>query len=119
MMSKKRIRTLRHERRMEEARILKERKQFAQQYGLTLNSNGTYTPTKFKREFVPYKPEPVYRRETPNYPSLNSDKGVATKKDSVKYTGTLIKGIATMHKSNAVPVFDDQHAKELARMRRG
>lgn len=41
-----------------------------------------------------------------------------TKKEPMKYTGTLIKGIATMHKSNAVPVIDDQHAKDIARMRR-
>lgn len=45
--------------------------------------------------------------------------GSGTKKEPMKYTGTLIKGIATMHKSNAVPVIDDQHAKDIARMRRG
>ena len=40
------------------------------------------------------------------------------KKERMEYTGTLVKGIATMHKSNAVPVIDDQHIKDIARMRR-
>ena len=43
-----------------------------------------------------------------------------TKKESMKYTGDLMVGIATMHKSNAVPIFesDKEHAKDIARMRR-
>lgn len=36
-----------------------------------------------------------------------------------RYTGTLIKGIATMHKSNAVPVTSGEQAIEISRMRRG
>jgi hypothetical protein len=35
-----------------------------------------------------------------------------------EYTGTKIKGIGTMHKSNAVPVFSDQEAKDISSMRR-
>ena len=35
------------------------------------------------------------------------------------YTGDKIIGIATMHKSNAVPVFSDEQAVEISRMRRG
>jgi hypothetical protein len=34
------------------------------------------------------------------------------------YTGNKMKGIATMHKSNAVPVFTDAEAKEISSMRR-
>jgi hypothetical protein len=30
----------------------------------------------------------------------------------------LVKGIGTMHKSNAVPIIDEQHMKDIARMRR-
>jgi len=40
------------------------------------------------------------------------------KRESVKYTGTLIKGIATMHKSNAVPVTSGEQAIEISSMRR-
>lgn len=62
----------------------------------------------------------TYRRETQHVPSLNSRDicGVATKSEPKKYTGTLIKGIATMHKSNAVPVLNDQDAIDIAKMRR-
>jgi hypothetical protein len=36
----------------------------------------------------------------------------------MKYTGTLVKGIATMHKSNAVPVISQEEATDIANMRR-
>jgi len=41
-----------------------------------------------------------------------------TKKEAIKYTGTLVKGIATMHKSNAVPVISQQEAEDISKMRR-
>lgn len=61
------------------------------------------------------------RRETPKIPSLNNgvDSAPATKKPSPVYTGTKVKGIGTMHKSNAVPIFSDEEAKDIATMRRG
>jgi len=30
----------------------------------------------------------------------------------------MIKGIGTMHKSNAVPIFSDEEAQDIAKMRR-
>lgn len=61
-----------------------------------------------------------YVRQTQYIPSLNSKDicGVAPKKESQKYTGTLIKGIATMHKSNAIPIISQEQAIEVATMRR-
>ena len=62
-----------------------------------------------------------YQRDTgPRIPSLNGGKDVspAIKAPQKVYTGTLIKGIATMHKSNAVPVINDEQAKEISSMRR-
>ena len=44
---------------------------------------------------------------------------VSCKSDKKEYTGTLVKGIATMHKSNAVPVIDQEQATDIANMRRG
>lgn len=41
-----------------------------------------------------------------------------TAKSRQQYTGTQMLGIATMHKSNSVPVFNSQAAVELAQMRR-
>ena len=51
--------------------------------------------------------------------SLNSDRIFTEKRESLKYTGTLVRGIATMHKSNAVPVIDEEQMKDISRMRRG
>lgn len=45
--------------------------------------------------------------------------GDTTKREPMKYTGTLVKGIATMHKSNAVPVISQEEAEDIAKMRRG
>jgi len=39
-------------------------------------------------------------------------------KPTQKYTGTLVTGIATMHKSNAVPVINKKQAEEISSMRR-
>ena len=64
----------------------------------------------------------VYRRDTgPRIPSLNGglDMSPATKAPDKVYTGTKIIGIGTMHKSNAVPIFSDQQAKDISTMRRG
>ena len=40
------------------------------------------------------------------------------KRESTKYTGTLLKGIATMHKSNAVPITSGEQAIEISQMGR-
>ena len=58
------------------------------------------------------------RRETPKIPSLPFTGAPCTKKEAPVYTGTAIKGIGTMHKSNAVPIFSDEQAIEIATMRR-
>lgn len=44
--------------------------------------------------------------------------GPCSSKPSPVYTGTKILGIGTMHKSNAVPIFSDNEAKEISSMRR-
>jgi hypothetical protein len=78
-------------------------------------------PRKKVKEFVPYKPEPRYVRETSEIPSLNSiPTGVCPPPARKEYTGDLIVGIATMHKSNAVPVMrGTSQAEDIAKMRRG
>jgi hypothetical protein len=43
---------------------------------------------------------------------------VATAAPQKVYTGDKILGIATMHKSNAVPVFNNTEAVEISKMRR-
>ena len=61
---------------------------------------------------------PVGRTNTHHIPSLNTAGGVATLAPAKVYTGTKVKGIATMHKSNAVPVFSDEEAIDISKMRR-
>jgi hypothetical protein len=57
-------------------------------------------------------------RETPKIPSLPFSGAPCLKKASPVYTGTKVKGIGTMHKSNAVPIFSDEEAVAIATMRR-
>ena len=53
-------------------------------------------------------------------PSIDSGHiGAVSTKAPQMYTGTKIIGIGTLHKSNAVPVFSDEEAKDMAKMRRG
>ena len=64
-------------------------------------------------------PKPMYRgADAPRIPSRDSGGGVATLAPAKVYTGTMVKGIATMHKSNAVPVFSDEQAIDISKMRR-
>ena len=103
--------------RMREHAVAKERREFEKKYGLSRVAG-----KRSKREFVAFQPEPVYRRETPDIPSLSNSipVGHAAKPERKVYTGDLIVGIATMHKSNAVPVMrGTSQAEDIAKMRRG
>jgi hypothetical protein len=59
-----------------------------------------------------------FRRETPKINSLPFSGGACTLPTPKVYTGTMVKGIATMHKSNAVPVFSNEQAVDISKMRR-
>ena len=61
---------------------------------------------------------PVGRTNTHHIPSKGTSGGVASLAPAEVYTGTKVKGIGTMHKSNAVPIFSDEEAKEISSMRR-
>ncbi len=70
-------------------------------------TGGTYTPPK------------VVRRETTHYPSIpDTVTGAITVKKTPEYTGDKMIGISTLHKSNAVPVFTQEEAIDIAKMRR-
>ena len=60
---------------------------------------------------------PEGRNTTAHIKSVDTG-GNATLAPPKVYTGTKVKGIATMHKSNAVPVFSDEEAVDISRMRR-
>ena len=72
-----------------------------------------------KAEPLSYKlTTPVGRTTTRDLPSRVTPGGSTAPVHKV-YTGTKVLGIATMHKSNAVPVFAEEEAIEISRMRRG
>ena len=74
----------------------------------------------FSKVFTNSKmPKIVIPRSTDHIPSLNSGQGIAARAPDKVYTGTKVKGIGTIHKSNAVPVFSDEEAVEISTMRRG
>jgi hypothetical protein len=61
---------------------------------------------------------PPGRGNTKHIPSQGQSTGVAALRPAPVYTGTKIKGIGTMHKSNAVPIFSDEEAIAISNMRR-
>ena len=79
-------------------------------------STGPYnSPKKTMSDFMPKCPP---GRETPKVESQDTGWVPCVKVKDNEYTGTKIKGIGTMHKSNAVPVFSDEEAVDISTMRR-
>lgn len=81
--------------------------------------------SKLKRDFItsvaiPHIKPFVRETSTNNIPShtTNGYACCARKEDKV-YTGDKMIGIGTLHKSNAVPVFCNDEAVDMAKMRRG
>lgn len=62
-------------------------------------------------------PKPA-RRTVEHFPSLDTGGGSTTKRDAPVYTGSAMIGIGQLHKSNAVPVFKQEDAEDIAKMRR-
>lgn len=90
----------------------------------TLAQYEAYRSGKLRRSRGKGHPKPAmeattYRREAPKYPSGNGVGVFMGKREEKKYTGDRLVGIATMHKSNMVPVFSQEAAEEIAKMRRG
>jgi len=61
-----------------------------------------------------------YVRETARIPSRDTGHtgAVTTGRKTIYYTGDKMLGVATMHKSNLVPIFSDDNAVEVSQMRR-
>ena len=73
-----------------------------------------------KRKFIPYEPTTNLPKQN-KIPSQTKSPvhGVpesGRRKESPVYTGNYIVGIATMHKSNAVPITNQEQAIEISRM---
>lgn len=65
-----------------------------------------------------YVPPKLQHRQTEHVPSLPFTAAACVKSEQKVYTGTKVKGIGTLHKSNAVPIFSDEEAVDIAKMRR-
>jgi hypothetical protein len=103
------------QRRLERVRAVKAG---AKRHGLIYDGEKLIAPAR-ERSTGEYKGIQSYRRETPNIPSYESKNHYVAKVEPMRYTGNLVVGIATMHKSNAVPVISKEHAEDISKMRRG
>lgn len=103
-------------RKAEQLRAEWDRKLIAMEKLTPRFSTGPYnSPRKTMSDYMPKTPP---GRETPRYESQVTSGGSTPPVRDMTYTGDKIKGIGTLHKSNGVPVFTDQEAKDISSMRR-
>jgi hypothetical protein len=101
-------------------KLTKAQQEQKQQWLLSINkiSERRYSKSPVIKRKLPLNKVVSFHRETPIYQSLDTGFIPCIRKSENLYTGDKIKGIGTMHKSNAVPVFTDNEAKDIASMRR-
>ena len=58
-------------------------------------------------------------RLTDSIPSVDTGRGIAVKPADKVYTGDAMIGIGVLHKSNSVPIFKQEDAEAISKMRRG
>ena len=71
-----------------------------------------------KSNLLEYKLTVPEGRSSRTLRSLSTVGGGTAKPADKVYTGTKMLGVGVLHKSNAVPVFSEDDAKDLAKMRR-
>jgi hypothetical protein len=59
------------------------------------------------------------RRLTDHIPSVDSGVGLAARPADKVYTGDAMLGVSVLHKSNGIPVFRQEDAVDISKMRRG
>lgn len=59
------------------------------------------------------------KRSTRHIPSVDTGVGIAAKPADKVYTGDAMIGIGQLHKSNGIPVFRQEDAVDVSKMRRG
>jgi hypothetical protein len=76
-------------------------------------------PAKLAAPQATLSPQYPPGREPNRIPSRPDTPGaVGTRPADKVYTGTAMKGIGVLHKSNSVPIFTDDEAVDIAHMRR-
>lgn len=81
---------------------------FGNKYGSKIDPNKRIDPTR--PTVAPYVPAVNKAAFIPHG---------GTAKPTHRYTGSSMIGIGTMHKSNAVPIFSQESAQDISKMRRG
>jgi len=134
MRKTKRITEKRRRELMEECRVYNKRMKQSNNRWMCFDSVDDYIDWKFgARKVSSVRPQPNagditvnkrFERETdakyaPSVMTRRQSKEATAKQDVPQYTGTYIKGIAQMHKSNAVPLGQGGDPEEYATMRRG
>lgn len=84
----------------------------------TMGVGKSVLPTNKQGKRVGLNEIPDYQSSKPAVALSNKVAGHGPARQEQKYTGTLIKGVATMHKSNAVPISSREQAIEVSTMRR-
>lgn len=97
---------------------LKSRKE-REEYEAWLKKHQVNKPVTLGKPVSSYQVKiPPGRSTTRHIPSVDSGFAMAAAPARKVYTGNKIIGIGTLHKSNAVPIFSDEEAKDIAKMRR-
>lgn len=111
MMSKKKRAAIQKQAKLEEHRRQKEIQELCAPL---------FPGAKMRMTQSVYKAPKFRAADTSMYPSHETfgSSNATPKKDSQQYTGTKLKGIGIMHKSNMVPIFSDEEAISIAQMRR-
>lgn len=90
-------------------------------YSTELKRTKKLASTSSLKEFKQYVPSRSYVRDVaviPSYSQFNTNSTSTAKAATKEYTGDYITGLATMHKSNIVPVGKDDNPVDYATMRR-
>lgn len=91
-----------------------------EEYAAWLAKHGVTKKKKEKPSFEPWTYSlSAPHRSTGKLPASKSNMmGSTAAKPQKIYTGDKMIGIGTLHKSNAVPVFTQEEAEDMAKMRR-
>ncbi len=70
------------------------------------------------KEYVPSRPYLRVSESIPSYEGINNNQNATAKAAAKEYSGDYVTGLATLHKSNIVPVGKDDNPVDYATMRR-
>lgn len=108
-----------HNKRLKQEHRHNEQFSTFEDYVLYRHGMQTSSPRSFKELKTNHYPSA--RRQTQTIPSITdvSNSNSTFRREPHKYSGTYVKGIATMHKSNLIPITSNEQAVDVSRMRRG